>query len=151
VERKREETMIAPGKAGKVLEDLRVNVKIRLAALWLVLMLIYIYVDIFSFYRPGAIQEILAGKVWEFEISQAWALGALVLMMIPSLMAVVSLIVKAAVSRWANIIVGIVYVAVGIGSSIGEIWAFFILGHAVGVVLLICIIWTAARWPREET
>lgn len=143
--------MDATGKAGKVFEDLKVNVKIRIAALWSALMLIYIYVDIVSLYKPGAIQGILSGKVWEFEISQAWAVGALVLMMIPSFMVILSLILKAAVNHWVNIIVAIVYVAVGIGSSIGETRTFFIVGHAAGIVLLLWIIWIAARWPQEET
>lgn len=137
-------------RTGTVFEDLKVNVKIRLAALWSALMLIYIYVDIVSFYKPGAIQGILAGKVWEFEISQAWAIGALVLMMIPSVMIVLSLVMKAVVNRWVNIIVAIAYVAVGVGSSIGETWVFFIVGHAVGIVLLLFIIWIAARWPQEK-
>ena len=56
----------------KRLEDVTVNVKIKLAALWATLMLIYIYVDIVGFYKPGVVEDILAGKVWQFEISQGW-------------------------------------------------------------------------------
>jgi hypothetical protein len=128
----------------------KVNVRIKLAALWITLLLIYIYVDIFGFYKPGIIEDILAGKVWEFEISQAWALGALVLMMIPSLMVFLSMILKAGVNRWVNIIVAILYIVVGIGTTIGETWAFYIVGHVVGIGLLLIIIWTALRWPKQE-
>jgi hypothetical protein len=137
-------------KTAGVLEDLKVNVKIKLAALWVTLMLIYIYVDIFGFYEPGVIEDILAGIVWEFKISQAWALGALILMMIPSLMVFLSMILKAGVNRWVNIIVAVLYIAVGIGTTIGETWAFYIVGHVLGIVLLLTIIWTAVRWPRQE-
>jgi hypothetical protein len=142
--------MAANRKAVRVLEDAQVNVKIKLAALWGTLLLIYIYVDIFGFYKPGTIQDILAGKVWEFDISQAWALGALLLMMIPSFMVILSMILKAGVNRWINIIVAILYVVVGIGTTIGETWAFYIVGHVVGIVLLLIIIWTAIRWPKKE-
>lgn len=142
--------MDATRRAGKLLEDIKVNVKIRLAALWSALMLIYVYVDILSLYKPGAIQGIVAGRVWEFEISQTWALGALVLMMIPAVMVVLSLTLAAAVNRWVNTVAAILYVAVGVGTSIGETWAFYIVGHSVGIVLLLCIIWIAVRWPREE-
>jgi len=142
--------MNAKRKTARVLEDVKVNVKIKLAALWVTLLMIYIYVDIFGFYKPGVIQDILAGKVWEFEISQAWALGALLLMMIPSLMVFLSLILKAGVNRWINIIVAILYIAVGIGTTIGETWAFYVVGHVVGIVLLLVIIWTALRWPKQE-
>jgi hypothetical protein len=138
------------GKNSKHLQDLKVNVKIKLAALWVTLLLIYIYVDIFGLYKPGVIEDILRGKVWEFEISQGWALGALLLMMIPSLMVFLSLILKAGVNRWVNIIVAILYIAVGIGTTIGETWAFYIVGHVVGIVVLLVIVWTASRWPKRE-
>jgi hypothetical protein len=142
--------MTANGKTVRVLEDVQVNVKIKLAGLWGTLLLIYIYVDIFGFYKPGTIQNILAGKVWEFEISQAWALGALLLMVIPSLMVLLSMILKAGVNRWINIIAAALYIVVGIGTTIGETWAFYLVGHAVGIVLLLIVIWTAIRWPKKE-
>jgi len=142
--------MRANSKTVRNLVDEKVNVKIKLAALWVTLLLIYIYVDIFGFYKPGIIQDILAGKVWEFEISQGWALGALLLMMIPSFMVFLSVVLKARVNRWINIIVAVLYIAVGIGTTIGETWAFYIVGHVVGIVLLLIIIWTAVRWPQNE-
>jgi hypothetical protein len=137
-------------KNSKRLQDVNVNVKIKLAALWATLMLIYIYVDIVGFYKPGVVEDILAGKVWKFEISQAWALGSLLLMMIPSLMVFLSMILKAGVNRWVNIIVAIIYVVVGISTTIGETWAYYIVGHVVGIVLLLITIWTAFRWPKQE-
>jgi hypothetical protein len=142
--------MKAERKNSKYLQDMKVNVKIKLAALWMTLLLIYIYVDIFGFYKPGVVEDILAGKVWEFEISQGWALSALLLMMIPSLMVFLSLVFKAKVNRWVNISVAIVYIAVGIGTTIGETWAFYIVGHVVGIVVLLIIIWTAAKWPKQQ-
>ena len=106
--------------------------------------------DIFGFYKPGIIEDILAGKVWEFEITQAWAVGALILMMIPSLMVFLSMTLSASVNRWINIIVAILYVVVGIVTTIGETWAFYIVGHIAGIVLLLVIIWTALKWPKQE-
>ena len=137
-------------KIGRILEDVKVNVKIKLSALWVTLLLIYIYVDIFGFYKPGIIEDILAGKVWEFEITQAWAVGALILMMIPSLMVFLSMTLSASVNRWINIIVAILYVVVGIVTTTGETWAFYIVGHIAGIVLLLVIIWTALKWPKQE-
>lgn len=78
-----------------VLEDVKINVKLRISALWASLLFIYVYVDIFAFYKPGIIEDILEGKVWEFEISQAWALGSLILMTIPILMVFLSLALPA--------------------------------------------------------
>ena len=144
LEQKRRKKMAAE------LDDVKINVKIKLSALWVTIMLIYIYVDIFGFYKPGIIEDILAGKVWVFEITQTWALGSLILMMIPSLMVFLSLALKAKVNRWINIIVGILYIVVAIGTTIGETWVSYIFGHSVGVVLLLLILWYAWKWPKQE-
>jgi Family of unknown function (DUF6326) len=73
-----------------VLDQASVPVAVKLSALWASTMFMYAYVDIFSFYKPGVVRDILRGKVWEFEITQAWALGALALMTIPALMVFLS-------------------------------------------------------------
>lgn len=142
--------MNTENKTGIILEDVKVHVKIKLSILWATLMFIYIYVDLFGFFQPGALEEILAGKVWVFEISQTWAMSAMLLMTIPSLMVLLSLVLKAKVNRWLNIIMGILYIVVAIGSVIGETWAYYIFGTIVELVLLLVIIWTAWKWPTQE-
>jgi hypothetical protein len=47
-------------------------------------MFLYVYVDIFAFYKPGTIPDILRGRVWDFDITQGWALGALGLLTTPA-------------------------------------------------------------------
>lgn len=131
------------------LEDVKMSVKAKISALWVAVMFLYLYVDIFAFYKPGTIQDILVGKVWEFEISQAWALGALILMTVPSLMVFLSLALPAKINRWTNIIVAVLYILVSIGNSIGESWRFILLGSVVETILLALIIWYAWQWPRE--
>jgi hypothetical protein len=113
-------------------------------------MLIYIYVDIFSFYKSGVIENIIDGKVWDLEITQAWGISALVLMLIPIFMIFLSLELNAKTNRLFNIIIGSVYIIVGIGTTVGEDWASYILGHVIGILILIMIIWTAWNWPKQE-
>jgi len=137
-------------KTATILEDVSINVKIKLSGLWATLMFIYIYVDIFRFFQPGALEGILAGKVWVFEITQTWAFSAMIMMTIPGLMVFLSLALKANVNRWANIILGILYIAVAIGNVIGETWAYYIFGGVVEVVLLSLIVWYAWKWPKQE-
>jgi hypothetical protein len=137
-------------KTTRVLEDVKVNVKIILSVLWATLMFIYIYVDIFRFFQPGELEHILAGKVWEFDITQTWALSAMILMTIPSLMVFLSLILKAKVNRWTNIIMGILHIVIAVANVIGETWAYYIFGGIVEVVLLVLIIWFAWKWPKQE-
>jgi len=137
-------------KSATILEDMKVNVKTKLSILWATLMFIYIYVDIFRFFQPGELEHILEGKVWIFEITQTWALSAMIMMTIPSLMVFLSLILKAKVNRWTNIILGILHVAIAIGNVIGETWAYYIFGGVVEVVLLLLIVWYAWKWPTQD-
>jgi hypothetical protein len=131
------------------LEDPKINVKLKLSALWITIMFLYIYVDIFGFYKPGVIDDILIGKVWTFDITQAWALSAMILMTIPSLMVFMSLTLPAKLNRWTNIVVGAVYILVGVGTTAGETWAFYVFGHILGIGLLLVIVWTAWSWPSQ--
>ncbi|HUF14396.1 MAG TPA: DUF6326 family protein [Acidimicrobiia bacterium] len=130
------------------LEDVQVPVRLKLSAMWVSAMFLYVYVDIFAFYKPGTIDDIMVGRVWEFDITQGWALGALVLMTIPSLMVFLSLGLPARVARWANVVVASLFVLVSIGNALGETWAFYWFGSAVEAALLLLIIWYAWTWPR---
>jgi hypothetical protein len=44
--------------------------------------------------------------VWEFDISPSWALGALALMTIPSLMVALSVTLPSRAARWSNLVAG---------------------------------------------
>ena len=149
-ESKKEMEMKSERKAARIYEEMKVNIKLKLSALWITLMLIYIYVDIFSFYKPGSIESILAGKVWVFDITQVWAVGSLVLMIIPAAMVILSLVLKAKACRWTNIIVGIIYIAVGIGTTVGESWISYVVGHIVGIAVLVLVVVIAWKWPEQK-
>ena len=51
------------------LENLRMPVQAKLAAAWTSFMFLYVYVDYFHLYKPGAIDEIRGGRIFEFDIS----------------------------------------------------------------------------------
>ena len=142
--------MESPTDSQTALEDAKVNIKIKLSILWATVMFLYLYVDVIGFYQPGVIQDIMAGTVWEFQITQAWALGVIILMTIPSLMVFFSLVLKAPVNRWVNIVVGIVYILVALGTAIGDSWVYYKFGSLIEIVLLALIVWTAWKWPKQE-
>jgi Family of unknown function (DUF6326) len=129
-------------------EEARVPVAVKLSALWASTMFVYVYVDIVRFYEPGVVRDILRGQVWEFDITQAWALGALALMSVPALMVFLSVGLRPDWSRWANIVVAGLYIVVSLGNLAGEDWAYLYLGAAIEVALLATIIRTAWTWPR---
>jgi len=136
------------GKAGLVLEALRIPTQVKLAGLWATVMFMYIYVDIIGFFSPGVIDDILVGKTWVFDITQTWMLFSVMLMTIPSLMVFLSLALPAKANRYANIGIGAIYIFIALGTAVGEINAYYIFGSAVEAVLLSMIVWIAWKWPR---
>jgi len=132
-----------------VLDQASVPVAVKLSALWASTMFMYVYVDVFSFYKPGVVRDILRGKVSEFDITQLWALGALALVTIPTLMVFLSVGLRPAASRWANIVVAGFYIVVSLTNLVGESWTYLYFGAAIEVALLLTIISYAWTWPRR--
>jgi hypothetical protein len=89
------------------LEDIKVDVKLKLASIWTSFMFLYIYVDYFSLYMPSKIDEITKGRVFVFDITQGFIFTALFLATIPILMIFISLVLPAKINRLTNIIVAI--------------------------------------------
>lgn len=134
----------------KALEDIKLNVKLKLAALWASLMFLYIYVDYFHLYMPGSLEDMLAGKVFVFEITQVFLLVVLATVTIPALMIFLSVALPAKVNRWTNIIVATVYIPYTLFNLVGEAWMHMVFGAIVEVVLLLLVIWYAWKWPELE-
>jgi len=134
----------------KALEDIKVNVKLKLAALWASFMFLYIYVDYFHLYMPGSIEDILAGKVFTFDISYVFLMIAMFFVAIPALMIFLSVALPAKVNRRTNIIVAAVYIPYMLFNLAGEAWLHMIFAAFVEVVLLLLIIRYAWKWPKQE-
>ena len=132
------------------MEDVKINVKMKLSALWVALMFLYIYADIISLYRPGQIEEMISGRMGPFPATQGSLFVASILMMIPAVMVFLSLTLKPKVNRWANIILGVLYTLVNISNLIGETWAYYIFSGVVELVLTFLIVWYAWNWRTPE-
>ena len=134
------------------LENLRMPVQAKLAAAWTSFMFLSIYVDYFQLYKPGFIHDILAGVVWEFDISQVFVVVGLSLMAVPILMVFLSMTLPARANRLMNLIVAPIYVLVSAFNALGESWAFF-YGLSIGleVLLLAFILRSAWTWPRTPS
>jgi hypothetical protein len=136
-------------KAQNALEDIKVSSKLKIATLWASFMFLYIYVDYFHLYMPGKVEDILAGKIFIFDISYVFLLIALISVTIPALMIFLSVALPAKVSRWANIITATVYIPYTLINLAGETWVHMVFGAVVEVALLCLIIWYAWKWPSS--
>ncbi|UIP57610.1 hypothetical protein DSM26151_04750 [Agromyces marinus] len=126
-------------------------VKAKLAATWASFMFLYIYVDYFQLYKPGAIDDILVGIVFEFQISPTLLTVFTASVAIPILMVMLSMTLPARVNRVANLVVALLYIPYSVFNAAGEAWAwapFYALSIGIEVLLLVFILHAAWTWPR---
>lgn len=143
-----------PGRAvstsPSVLDDARISVRHKISALWIAVLLLYAYGDIFGFFRTGTIKDVMAGKVSGIEITQGFLLAVSVYIAIASAMVFLSLVLRPRMARWTNIVLPILYIVSIVGTCIGETWAYYFFMSAAESVLLALIVWYAWTWPRRE-
>ena len=129
------------------LEDLKINVKIKLSALWASVMFCYIYADYFGLYEPGKLQGILNGEFFSVgPTTQNVLLGASLMLAIPSLMIFLSVSLPPVFNRWLNIVAGVAYTAIILKTMWG--WMFYVFYGVIEISLTSLVVWYAWRWPK---
>ena len=117
------------------------------------MLFVFAYVDIFGFYRADVLDAAFEGKVatTALTVNQIFLTFTLIYILLPTLMVVLSLLLKPRVNRITNIVISFLYVITIIGSCIGEQWAYYILGSVIEVILLAAITRTAWKWPPPQS
>jgi len=134
-----------------VFEDVRINIKMKISAFWVTLMLFYIYADILGFYTPGVIAKVVSGEIGGVQITEGFLLVMAVWMAIPSVMVVLSLTLKPKANRLFNIIAGLVsIVMLGATFFAGDFSIRYAFQAVVEVMLMIAIVWNAWKWPKMD-
>ena len=118
------------------------EVKIKLSALWVALMLTYLLGDVLRIFSG----DFKAGEIGGMQVTQGLYLGMAVLMVIPVVMVFLCLTLKYPVNRWANIIVPIIFFIfnlIGLPTYPSAYDKFLII---VGLVFNVLTIWYAWKW-----
>ena len=137
-------------ESATALDDMKVHVKLKLAALWTSVMFCYIYADYFGLYVPGTLQSILDGKMGPLgPTTQGVLLGTSLTLLIPSVMIFLSLVMKPSLNRWVNILFGVIYTLI-ICITMWA-WYFYILYGVIEITLTGLVVWYAWTWPRQKT
>jgi hypothetical protein len=133
-------------------QDNRVDVTFVLCALWIVVLFLFAYVDIFGFFRADLLNAALDGTVAStpFTVDQTFLTLTLFYILPPILMIVLSLVLAPRTNRIVNIVVSLVYAVSVLVSCIGETWVYYILGSVIEAILLAVIARSAWRWPTGE-
>jgi len=136
------------GETAMAFDDIKVHVRFKLFALWSSVMFFYIYGDFFGLYRPGKLQEVIAGRMPLGVITQGVLLGMAAAMVIPSLMPFLSLVLPTGVNRWMNIVFGAIYSVIMILAIRGG-WHFYVFFGLIEITLTLLVIWYAWTWPKQ--
>jgi hypothetical protein len=129
----------------------KVDIRIRLSALWAVLMFLYIYADFLSLYRPSEIDEIRGGMMGPVEVSEVSLMLVAFLVTIPALMVFFTLVLPQKLIRWSNLILGALFTLVNFINLVGEDWAYYIFFGITEVVITLLIIKLAWSHPHLKT
>ena len=128
-----------------------IDVRLVLSAMWIAMMFAFAYVDIFALLRADVLRAALDGKVavTGITVDQVFLVATTAYILIPTLMVVLSLVLRPRVNRIVNIGVALLYAISIVAACIGEGWAYYLVGSAVEVVLLVAIVRTAWVWPAD--
>lgn len=128
----------------------RIDVRLRISALWIAVLFIFAYVDLFSLYRPDVRADLDNAKLSGFDVNQAFLLFTTLYIIIPSLMVYLTLVMPRHLNRIVNITAAGLYGLTIIGGAVGE-WNYFLLGSLVEAILLAVVVHHSWTWPEHTT
>ena len=131
--------------------------RIKLSVLWLFWIFGFLVHMFLALFEKGVIEQIIAGEFVGIQITSGAMLFFAIFMLVPLVMAPVSLILKDKANRWANVVVGIVYTGLCVFDSIGTaifdisaLSAYAILMYISHIVASALIVWYAWKWPTQK-
>ena len=126
----------------------KIDTKVLLSTLWIVVMINMAYADILSLHIPGVFDEVAKTSVSTgAPIPQLMLVGA-IMMEIPVAMIILSRVLKYGVNRWVNIIAGIFTIAYIWGGAAS--YPHYIFIAMVETLCLLLIIWNTWKWRNVE-
>ncbi len=129
--------------------DKKIDIKIKIAALWGAMMILYIYNDFFHLFVPGSIQHIQDGNMGPLVISQLTLFSCAAMMAVPVLIGLFTLLLSSKLVRVLNIVFGILYSVINLANFPGE-YIFYIFLGVIQLTFTIYITYLAFKWPKNE-
>ena len=126
----------------------KLDKKVLLSTLWIVVMINMLKADILSLYIPGATEEVVKTSASTGVSIPQLMLGGAIMMEISIAMIVLSRVLKYGLNRWLNIITAIITIAFVVGP--GASYPHYIFIATVEVICLLLIIWNAWKWSGFE-
>ena len=133
-----------------MLENPKVNIKIKLATLWTSVVFCYLYGDYFELYVPEKVNSLLTGE--NILDSPTKLLIASIVLAIPSIMIALSIILKPTINRILNIIFGTLFTLMMVLIAINSLtawYSFYVFLAILESLITFLIVVYAWKWPRK--
>jgi hypothetical protein len=127
----------------------KLDTKILLSTLWIVVMINMLKADILSLYISGAVEELAKTSASVGTPISQLMLGGAIMMEISIAMIILSLVLNYGINRWVNIIVSIITIAFVVGGVAS--YPHYIFIATVEVVCLLLVVWFAWKWRNVTT
>ena len=126
----------------------KIDTKVLLSTLWIVVMINMLKADILSLYIPGAAEELARTSASAgASIPQLMLFGA-IMGQLGIAMIILSRVLKYGINRWVNIVVGIVTIVYIWGGAAS--YPHYIFIAVVETLCLLLIVWFAWKWRNPE-
>ena len=132
------------------LKSSKIDVRLKLSALWIVEMFVFAYADYYKLFMPGVVSDMMKGITEGTQLTQASLLIFAIVTIVPALMIFLSLVVLPRINRWLNIVVGLLYVGIGAVSFIGNTWAFWMFYCTLLVLVAGLVVIYSWKWPKAD-
>jgi hypothetical protein len=127
----------------------KMDTKVLLSTLWIVVMINMLKADILSLYIPGALEEVAKTSVSTGTPIPQLMLGGAIMMEVSIAMIILSRVLKYGVNRWVNIITSIITIVFVVGGGVS--YPHYIFIATVEVLCLLLIVWNAWKWSNPES
>ena len=131
------------------LQPASVNVRVKIAALWVSMLFVYVYVDLFSLFRADVRADLETGTMSGFIVGQSFLFAVTAYIAIPSAMVFLTMVLPAKVARMSNVVLAALYALTVVGGAVGETNYYYILGSVLEIAALLAIIAYARTWPKS--
>lgn len=135
-----------------MLENPKVNIKIKLASLWASVTFCYLYGDYFELYTPGKIDSLLTGE--NILDSPTKLLIATLILASSSVMVALAVLLQPKINRVLNIVFGMLFtlMMLFIGFTSNTEWSgFYVFLAFLESIITAAIVWYAWKWPKEKS
>jgi len=126
----------------------KIDTKVLLSTLWIVVMINMLKADILSLYIPGSAEELAQTAASTGTALPQLMLGGAVMMEISIVMIILSRVLQSSLNRWVNILASMITIAFVVGG--GVTYPHYIFIATVEVICLLLVIWFAWSWPIPE-